>query len=302
MSRGRIEEAERSLKIFRGLSSSRNTPMTRQCRAELDILVAKHHRNSRSIGGDGGSSSTSMSLWQKFLDPEFHRPLLIIVGFFAFQQFSGIFALIVYAAKFSKDAGVEIDPFLCAVYIGLVRIGGTFIIGVVMDRFGRRAPAMFSGASMAVCMFGIGIHTSYGSANNIGSWIPLFLILAFILVSTFGLLTLPFTMMSELYAQRYRGLASGITVSALYSMSFLVTKLYPTMSIRMGTVSVFYFFGAVSLASVFYLYMFLPETKGKSLEEIEDMFKGRRTIYAYSDCSGLDINAKTTVGLTATKN
>lgn len=276
VSQGRIAEAERSMKIFRGLSSKASVPMTPECRAEFDVLIAKHHSSSTNSATGNGVDET---LWQKFMQPEFYRPLGIMVGFFAFQQFSGIFVLIVYAVKFSLEAGVVIDPFLCAVYIGLVRIGGTLIIGVIMDRFGRRAPAIFSGASMAACMFGIGSYISSGGARAGWSWLPLFLILGYILVSSFGLLTLPFTMMSELYAQRYRGLASGLTTSALYSMSFLVTKMYPAMVNEMGSVNVFYFYGTVSLASVVYLYFLLPETKGKSLEQIEDMFRRQRSVY-----------------------
>lgn len=263
MSKGRIAEAERSLKLFRGLVPAGNH-ITPECKAELDLLIEKH-RVSSSRGTE--------SLLQKFAMPEFFKPLGIMVGFFAFQQFSGLFVLIVYAVKFSLEAGVVIDPFLCAVYIGIVRIVGTLLVGVLMDRFGRRLPAMFSGVMMAVCMFGIGWYIASGSSA--ASWLPVLLILTYIFASSLGLLTLPFTMMAEVFPQRFRGLASGITIGALYSMSFVVTKLYPTMVNEMGTVNVFVFYGVVSISSVVFVFFVLPETKGKTLEQIEDIFKKR---------------------------
>lgn len=263
VSKGRVAEAERSLKLFRGLPPKGNH-ITTECKAELALLIEKHRISS---------SRGTVSLLQKFTTPEFYKPLGIMVGFFAFQQFSGIFVLIVYAVKFSLEAGVVIDPFLCAVYIGIVRIVATLLMGVVMDRFGRRLPAMFSGVVMAVCMFGIGGYIASGSSA--ASWLPVLLILSYIFASSLGLLTLPFTMMAELFPQRFRGLASGITIGALYSMSFVVTKLYPTMVNKMGTVNVFVFYGVVSISSVVFVYFILPETKGKTLEQIEDIFKKR---------------------------
>lgn len=284
LSKSRVSEAERSLKLFRGLAPKGNY-ISPECKAELDLLIEKH-RVSSSRGTE--------SLLQKFAMPEFYKPLGIMVGFFAFQQFSGLFVLIVYAVKFSMEAGVVIDPFLCAVYVGIVRIVGTLLMGVIMDRFGRRLPAMFSGVVMAICMFGIGGYIASGS--SVASWLPVLLILAYIFSSSMGLLTLPFTMMAEVFPQRFRGLASGIAIGALYSMSFMVTKLYPTMVNKMGTVNVFVFYGVVSISSVVFVYFILPETKGKTLEQIEDIFKKPKRLEDINENLMLTGNEKVVIG------
>lgn len=265
ISKGRIREAEQSLKFFRGLNR-KDDYITVECKAELDLLIEK---------GRVASSSGTETLLQKFKQPEFYKPLGIMIGFFAFQQISGLFVLIVYAVRISKTAGIKTDPFLCAVYIGIVRIIGTFLIGFLMDRFGRRLPAMLSGIAMAACMFGIG---GCIATNSTVAGLPLFFILAYIFTSSLGLLTLPFTMMAEIFPQRYRGLASGITIGALFTTSFVVTKLYPTMDNEMGSTNVFIFYGVVSLVSAIYVYFFVPETKGKTLEQIEDIFRKRKTL------------------------
>lgn len=238
--------------------------MSPSCRSELDTLIAKNRS-----ANDGRET-----LLQKFRQPGLYRPLGIMFGFFTLQQGSGLFVVIVYAAKITQDAGVQLDPFLSAVYLGSIRIVGTLLIGFLMDRFGRRVLAMASGTVMAISMFAIAVYIASGSTLY-QSWLPLALILLYFFAGSLGLLTLPFTMLAEMYPQRYRGLASGLTTCVLFITSFVFTKLYPTMVNQLGSVNLFGFYGAVSLSSVLYVWYLLPETKGKTLEQIADLFRRR---------------------------
>lgn len=120
----------------------------------------------------------------KLTRPEVYKPMGIMIGFFAFQQFCGIFIVIVYAVSFSEAAGVEMDPFLCAILIGASRLIASFVIMFVLDSVGRRIPTMISGLSMAVCMFSLMIYTKY--YENTLTWLPVTLILLFVLCSTIG--------------------------------------------------------------------------------------------------------------------
>lgn len=88
-----------------------------------------------------------------------------------------------------------------------------------------------------------------------------------------GLLTIPFTLLGEIYPSNARGLASGITLSAAFTMTFIVLKLYPTFDNIWGSNNLFLFFGVMSLLSVIYVYFLVPETKGKTLQEIGEIFK-----------------------------
>jgi hypothetical protein len=83
-------------------------------------------------------------------------------------------------------------------------------------------------------------------------------------------------MLPELIPLRVRGLGAGITVSFAYFMSFIIIKIYPTMLEVMGNEFVFIFYGTVSLFGIFFVHFILPETRGKSLEEIENSFKSNR--------------------------
>jgi hypothetical protein len=90
---------------------------------------------NRSTAGDG--------LWTTLKRPEIWKPLAIINAFFAFQQFSGTFVIIVYATKFASNG---IDKFLVTVLIGFSRVVATVILAYfILDRYGRKPPTIFSG-------------------------------------------------------------------------------------------------------------------------------------------------------------
>lgn len=266
-SKGRIDEAENAIKILRGLPKIGSNIMNSEIQLEFDAL-----RQQSAIAAAIAHSKPT-TICEKFRRPEVYKPFILMCSMFAFQQLTGIFVVIVYAAQFCKSSGVSIDPFLCAVAIGTSRAIATILIGFCMDKYDRRKPALFSSCSMTICMFGIAAYV-YNSNDESLNWLPVLLVIGFLFTSTFGLLTMSFTMVAEVYPQDVRGLASGLTTSFGFVICFLVLKLYPTMVIAVGDVSVFIFFGIISLISVAFMYFYLPETKGKSLEEIEQMFKG----------------------------
>lgn len=92
------------------------------------------------------SSSMQDGFWATLKRPEIYKPLIIINAFFAFQQFSGTFVIVVYATQFAAEAGAGIDKFLCTVFIGLSRVLATIILAYfILDKYGRKPPSVFSG-------------------------------------------------------------------------------------------------------------------------------------------------------------
>ncbi|XP_053666955.1 facilitated trehalose transporter Tret1-like [Anopheles marshallii] len=263
----RPQEAERYLKVIRAIKED-NHP---EIRAEIKALEENVARFRAS------ESSKKPSKLVQLKKPEVYKPLGIMCTFFLFQQFSGIFVIIVYAASFSVEAGVSIDPFLSAVLVGLTRVVTTILMSFISDKFGRRPPALFSGFGMACCMFGLAACAVYPVTDTPYNWIPTALLVAFIFTATLGFLTLPFSMNAEVYPTKVRGLASGLTIFFGYTMSFIILKSYPTMVNVIGNENVFMFFGLVSLLGIVFVYFFLPETKGRTLQDIEDYFRGTKS-------------------------
>lgn len=262
--KGHVKKAEKRLRQFKGLPKS-SSFINSELRLEFDWL------RQQSIAK---CANKAESLWTKFRQPEVYKPLAIMLTFCSFQQISGIFVIFVYTAQISKEAGVNIDPFLCAIFIGIIRFATTILVSFVLDKLGRRKLAIFSGCSMSLCMFGLCAFVHY--KVTVCTWLPVVLLLAFVFTSTSGMLTLPLAMSSEMFPQSVKGLLSGVVHAVSYSIMFAMVKLYPTMMIGMGNDMVFLFYGCISSGSVIFCFFCLPETKGKTLEEVSNIFKGER--------------------------
>lgn len=220
-----------------------------------------------------------------FLRPGCIKPFVIMVSYFFFQQFSGTFVIVFYAVQIVENTGVQIDPYLSAVIIGISRVVASFMVGPICKRYGRRPPSIISGATMSISMiclagylYAVHLGTiSPETAKNI-NWLPVLLIILYFFTSTLGFLTIPFAMIAEMYPAKVRGLAGGMTACLCYVFNFITVKTYPQMVASMHEHGVYGFYGAVSLVGTVFVVLCLPETKGKTLQEIEDYFnKGRGT-------------------------
>lgn len=128
--------------IFQLISA--RTPFTELfSNASLNAEMEQLHEQ---IVSRNNSSPERDGLWSVLKRPEIYKPLAIINAFFAFQQFSGSFVIIVYATQFAEEAGAGIDKFLCTVLIGLSRVLATIILAYfILDKYGRKPPTIFSG-------------------------------------------------------------------------------------------------------------------------------------------------------------
>lgn len=196
-----------------------------------------------------------------------------MISFFAIQQFSGIFVVFVYAAQFALEAGVVMDEFLAAVIIGVTRCVATVLVAFVSDKFGKKPLVVGSGIGMFLCMLGLAICAVYPLNDTNFSWLPTTFLFAYIFTGTFGILTLPFAMVAEMYPQKSRGFAAGITMSLAFLMSFAVIKTFFNAFEYFGSAVVFSFYAFVAAIGIAFGIFILPETKGKSLQEIENYFK-----------------------------
>lgn len=240
---------------------------------ESDIKIDNEIKIIESSKSNSTEQRTLLSKWKEFGQPELYRPFIIMMIFFAVQQFSGIFVILVYSAQFSIEAGVVMDAFLSAVFIGVIRCATTVLVGFASVRLGRKPMAIVSGVGMLISLLGIvlcaAIHINEGNL----SWLPAVFLFLFIFFGTFGFLTLPFAMVAEMYPQKSRAFASGITMCLAFMMSFVHVKLFVTIFEYFGNVAVFSFYSCVTLVGVLFAIFILPETKGKTLQEIELYFK-----------------------------
>ncbi|XP_055846327.1 uncharacterized protein LOC129912201 [Episyrphus balteatus] len=262
MSKGRLEESKASLSFFRGLDSGETH---NEVEAEYILLAKKVPKKK----GDAKVSS-----WKSITLPEVYKPLMLAIIFYILQQFAGTFVVIVYAVQILEKSGLHIDPYLCAVYIGIARFFvATFLMTWQLETWTRRQVGISSAISMACCMFVL-------AASDWISWLQMSyltvaVMIAFV-ISCGGLWALPFVICSEIFPQNIRGACCGVTDGFAYFMSFVTIKLFPTMIDEMGSGNVFAFYGVTALLTALFMFLCIPETKDKTLHEIEEYFQKSR--------------------------
>ncbi|XP_044261140.1 facilitated trehalose transporter Tret1-2 homolog [Tribolium madens] len=207
------------------------------------------------------------------------KPLSLVVGFFFFQQFAGTFVIVFYALNIVKEAGVEMDPYVTIVMIGAVRLFSAILVSYISKIFGRRPLSIVSGSGMTFCMMALAGYILAQTQGKVPEttqqslvFLPVALLLLYFFTSTVGFLPMPFAMAAELFPAKIRGTATGLASGIGYFFNFITVKIYPTMISGIGREGVFFFYGSMSLAGTFFVVALLPETKGKTLQEIEEYF------------------------------
>ncbi|KAG8244332.1 hypothetical protein J6590_026171 [Homalodisca vitripennis] len=264
LTRNNPESALKSLMILRGTVSPHSVE------AEFKQMV------------DSLSSRNSKITWatviQDIKKPEAYKPLIIMNMFFLIQQLSGVTVVIVYGVKFAKDAELSEDAYTVALFIGVVRVISTFLTTWLCNRWGRRKPAVAMGVgvtlSLLVLTGYLALRHSYPETIPSTPWISIICILVNILTSSIVFSTMLWSMLGEVFPTNVRGVSSGLTSCFGYIISFLSIKFYPIVVTVVGNIAVFSFFGISALLGTVYLAIFLPETRGKSLQDIENYFKG----------------------------
>lgn len=200
----------------------------------------------------------------------FARPLWIGIVFALLIQFSGITVVIYYGAKILNMAHLGLNgSFNGQLLIGLVNVVFTLLAIFTIDKFGRRPLLIFGALLSFVCHMFIGIlfYTGHSDSN----WLVFFLLLytaAF--AASYG--PVFWTVISEIYPNHIRGKAMSIAAMVQWCATALVSQLVPLMLVLLSPAGTFWVFAILSLPAVYLGWKVLPETKGKSLEEIEELW------------------------------
>ena len=279
ITQNRFEEARNNMVKIYGLKIS-----TAEINEEIDNLIANNNKSGANFdkARASGISSSIRHKVKDLLRPTFYKPFLIVLTYFFFLQFSGVFVVIFYAIDIVQAAGVSIDAYIAIVLIGVTRFVGSVSVSAFSGRFGRRPPSIISGAGMTLCMGTLFVFLFLVNSKKICeetaevlSWLPATALILYILTSTIGFLTVPFALAAEVFPTRIRGLASGLVTCLAYGFNFIIIKVYPNMISSMGNHGVFCFYAVMSLTGTVFVVTLLPETKGKTLAEIEEYFERR---------------------------
>lgn len=223
--------------------------------------------------------TTESSLFNEFSwlkSPGIWKPFIILVIFFAFQEGSGIYILLYYAVNLFESVGIGINEYVASIIVASLRLIMSIVGFILIAHTGRKTLAVLSGLGLFLSMILAGtyeyIFSNTPSSMKPLTWLPLVCVLAHVCVSMVGFLPLPWLMTSELFPLKVRGLMGGITTSIAHLLIFTSVKTYPNLLAIFKMAGVFWIFASCGFFGALFCYWFLPETKGKSLAEIEAEF------------------------------
>ncbi|MBQ7195260.1 MAG: sugar porter family MFS transporter [Bacteroidales bacterium] len=190
-----------------------------------------------------------------------------------FQQITGINVVVNYAPSILNNLGIAgSDPLLQTVFIGIANLVFTVIAIYLVDKFPRKTLLVTGCIGCFVCLAYLAYAYSVANPSSIG---VLAAILGFIAFFALSLSPLMFVVTSEMYPSRIRGTAMSLSTGISWACAFIVVQFYPWVESTLGTGAAFGIFAALILAAGIFIQFCIPETKDKSLEEIESELKLR---------------------------
>ncbi|XP_017780645.1 PREDICTED: facilitated trehalose transporter Tret1 [Nicrophorus vespilloides] len=267
--KNRDEDAKRALVWLRGGNNI-------QAKQELQQLVSRI--DSQQNPGN------SKSAWKQMLEPRVIKPFIILNIFNIMQIFSGTYLIVFYAVDIlSNISGGEIDHFLAAVLTACVRFIFTIVASILLAFVGRRTLALASGIGTGISALCLGTFLYFQADCSGSGYFAAFCVLIYVAANTIGFMILPGVLLGELYPANIRGFIGGLTFTSFNFILFVITKVFPLIRDLIGVHGVFWVFSLSSFFASIFLYLMLPETKGKTLEEIEDYFGQKNILWVVNN-------------------
>ncbi len=209
--------------------------------------------------------------WSELLSPLLRSAMIVGVGLAIAQQITGINTVIYYAPTIFKFAGLSSSSaaILASVGVGVVNVVFTVVAMQLIDRAGRRPLLLISLAGMAVSLAVLGLAFSLPQFKDILGWVAIGSLMAYVGSFAVGLGPVFWLILSEIYPLRIRGRAMSVGTAANWGANLLVALTFLTLTKVIGKPATFWLYGAVSIGAWLFAFFLVPETKGKTLEQIE---------------------------------
>ena len=245
-------------------------------RTERAHAVLEHiYRSSEAADGEiatirDAEKAAPKSEWRSLTSPGMRRALLIGVAIAMLGQFMGVNAVLYYGPTIFEDAGLSSgDSLFSQVLVGAVNMLTTVIALVIIDRVGRKQLVYWGVSGMILSLLCIGTYFLAGAAWGLSSTFLLIFFLAYVFCCAISISAVIFVLLSEMYPTRVRGLAMSIAGFSLWIGTYLIGQLTPWMLETLTPAGTFFLFAAMCFPYILIMWRAVPETTGRSLEEIE---------------------------------
>uniref|UniRef100_A0A182QYL2 Major facilitator superfamily (MFS) profile domain-containing protein n=1 Tax=Anopheles farauti TaxID=69004 RepID=A0A182QYL2_9DIPT len=265
---------DRSARAFKALTWLRGCPA--QAKQELHKLTERFEAEQQENNG------RPSRFWRSLTETAIVKPLVIINAFHVLQILSGTYLVVFYAVDIISDlGGSDINSIQAAVLTAIVRLAFTFLYCFLLLLMPRRTMVALSGLGSGLSCVAIAafMYVRAGQPKTpLDTYVAAVLILLYIGANT-GFMTMPGIMIGELLPAKIRGQIAGYLFTIFNLLLFGVAKGFPYAKAALKTQGLFLMFGCASFGASLLLFLLLPETKGRSLHDIEDYFRQRNWLW-----------------------
>lgn len=214
------------------------------------------------------------SFGEVFKTKSTRKAFIIIILQFFFMQMTGINVVSFYATSIFVEAGLQLEPGIASIIVASVQVATNLVAFAFVDRFGRKILLYISNISMFIGLIGIATYfTLRDAGNNVDSlnWLPVLSLSIFVIAFSVGVGPVTFILFGELFMQDAKPFVAPLTISFNFFLVFILGLTFPQLTSAIGMGGTFYMFsGFCALAFVFTLFI-IPETKGKTTVEIQEL-------------------------------
>jgi SP family arabinose:H+ symporter-like MFS transporter len=208
-------------------------------------------------------------------EPKLKKALVIGILLAIFSQITGINAIMYYAPEIFKSTGVGSDSaFMQTILVGAVNVLFTFVAIKYVDIWGRKKLLLLGISGMAICLFIIG----WGFYQQQQGYLILIAILGYIASFAMSMGPLAFVVIAEIFPTKARATAMSVATFFLWLAVFLVSQTFPVLIGNIGNAYTFWLYMVIAILAFLFIWKRVPETKGKTLEEIEDTWTEKDSI------------------------
>ncbi|XP_004530296.1 facilitated trehalose transporter Tret1 [Ceratitis capitata] len=262
LNNNKVKKAEKSLKYFRNIRAlSHEWP--EHFKFELDKLKGDVKQ--------GDDEENNAITWRDINDPKTRKAFLIGIGIITLMQFSGCFAMLNYAGNIFQESGSSLSPTISTIIVGVIQLVGSYFSTLLVERAGRKLLLLISTLGIALGHIIFGTYTYLdvlGYDVNAFSWVPVVSFSFTIFIASWGLMGLPYLVIAEIIPPKLRSMGSMACMVHMWITGLIMLKFLPLMTEMMGMHGMVFAFAGICSVGIIFMIVFVPETKGKTIEEI----------------------------------
>lgn len=212
--------------------------------------------------------------WSDLLKPGILIAVIAGSAIAILGQFMGVNAVLYYGPKIFSEAGFD-NPMFSTVLVGVVNMVTTILAVFIIDRVGRKQLIYWGVSGMILCLVAIGTYFAWGAEIGLGNGFMLTFFLAYVFCCAISISAIVFVLLSEMYPNSVRGRAMSIAGFALWIGTYLIGQLTPIL-LGWSQAGTFFMFAVMCIPYMLIMWKVIPETTGKTLEEIEAYWNSKR--------------------------